>query len=86
MVGGIIGGGLATQEKLFGGAFSRAKERMWERAKSLGADGVVGMQINFTSPGDLNSMILVVTGTAVRFEKNNQVINASSSEEEYEGW
>jgi uncharacterized protein YbjQ (UPF0145 family) len=38
---------------------------MEKKARSLGADAIIGVSTNFTSPGGLNSMILVITGTAV---------------------
>ena len=65
LVGGLIGGGLANQERLYTFAVNNAMERMKEKAKALGADAIVGVSTNFTSPGNLNNMIVVVTGTAV---------------------
>ncbi len=65
LVGGLVGGGFGNQEKLFGNAFQIAKDRMYAKAKRLGGNGVVGMQTVFTSPGNLNYMIVLVTGTAV---------------------
>jgi uncharacterized protein YbjQ (UPF0145 family) len=69
LVGGIIGGGLINQEKLFGNAFEKAKERMIQKAFDRGGNAVVGMQVSFASPGGVNEMIVVVTGTAVKIKK-----------------
>ena len=66
LVGGAFGGGLANQESLFGNAFKNAKKKMFDKAKAAGANAVIGMQTSFTSPGNLNDMIVVVTGTAVK--------------------
>ena len=65
LVGGSIGGGLVNQEGLYTNALKRAMDRMEEKARNLGADAIVGVSTNFTSPGGLNSMIVAVTGTAV---------------------
>ena len=65
LVGGVLGGGLANQEELYSSAFRKAMDKMTQKAKSFGADAIVGVSTSFTSPGGLNSMILVVTGTAV---------------------
>lgn len=64
-VGGLIGGGLANQEDLYSAAQRKAMEKMEQKAAKLGADAIIGVSTNFTSPGGLNSMILVITGTAV---------------------
>ena len=65
LVGGLIGGGLANQEKLFGVAFASAKKKMCQKALDLGGNAIVGMQTTVTSPGSLANMIVIVTGTAV---------------------
>ena len=69
LVGGLVGGGLINQEKLFGNAFEKAKERMIQKAFDRGGNAVVGMQVSFTSPGGLNEMVVVVSGTAVKIRK-----------------
>ncbi len=68
LVGGLIGGGLGNQEKLFGSAFSNAKANMEKKAEALGADAIIGVTCSFTSPGNLPNMILVLMGTAVKLE------------------
>lgn len=65
LVGGAFGGGLANQEELYSTALKKAMDKMEKKARSLGADAIIGVSANFTSPGGLNSMILVITGTAV---------------------
>lgn len=65
LVGGLVGGGLATQESLYERALKNAISTMSKRAESLGADAVIGVSVSFTSPGGLNYMILALTGTAV---------------------
>ncbi|MBR1584440.1 MAG: heavy metal-binding domain-containing protein, partial [Clostridia bacterium] len=71
-VGGVLGGGLANQEKLFGAAFADAKKKMYDRAVALGGDAVVGMQTIMTSPGGMNEMIVIATGTAVALKKEDE--------------
>lgn len=65
LVGGLMGGGLSNQEKLFGSAYASAKKKMMSKATALGGNAVVGMQLTVTSPGNLNDIIVIVTGTAV---------------------
>lgn len=64
LVGGLLGGGMANQEGLFGVAFGAARENMVKKA--AGADAIVGIQTEVCSPGGLNNIIVVVTGTAVK--------------------
>ena len=64
LVGGVMGGGLANQENLFGGAFASAKTKMLQKAMERGGNAVVGMSVNVTSPGNLSNIIAIVTGTA----------------------
>ena len=65
LVGGVFGGGLANQENLYSAALSNAITKMKQKAANMGANAIVGISTNFTSPGGLNNMIVVVTGTAV---------------------
>lgn len=66
LVGGIVGGGLANQENLFGRAFSFAKIKMIKKAFSLGGNAVVGMSVSLASAA--NNILVVVTGTAVKLK------------------
>lgn len=67
LVGGVLGGGLANQEKLFGTAFTAAKSRMLEKARLRGGNAVVGMSLSVT-PAATNSVFVIVTGTAVKLK------------------
>lgn len=69
LVGGLVGGGLANQENLFGNAFNAAKAKMLKKARERGGNAVVGTSVTVTSPGNLNNIIVIVTGTAVKVEK-----------------
>lgn len=63
LVGGLLGGGLANQEILFDVAFQNACGKM--KSKAYDADAIVGIHTEVLSPGNLNNIIVVVTGTAV---------------------
>lgn len=67
LVGGVLGGGLANQEKLFGTAFTAAKSRMLEKARLRGGNAVVGMSLSVT-PAATNNVFVIVTGTAVKLK------------------
>ena len=69
LVGGLLGGGLANQENLYANAIIRETKNLKNNAIAMGANGVVGIQNILVSPGNLNSIIVVVTGTAVKIEK-----------------
>ena len=73
LVGGLFGGGIVNQENLFGSALQAATEKLAAKAVALGADAVVGMQSNFTAPGNNNHMILTVVGTAVKTSESNYI-------------
>jgi uncharacterized protein YbjQ (UPF0145 family) len=70
LVGGLFGGGLANQENLFGSALNSATSTM--KSKAFGADAIVGIRTEVLSPGNLNNIIVVVTGTAVKLEDANE--------------
>ena len=53
-------------KKLFDDAFKEAKRKMVSKARGLGGNAVIGMNVSFTSPGNLNNMLVLVTGTAVK--------------------
>lgn len=76
LVGGLLGGGLASQEQLFNTAMSTAKENMQKKARALGADAIIGINQSFTAPGGVNNMILALVGTAVKLKEEKM-------EEEY---
>ena len=69
LVGGLVGGGLTNQENLYGSAFQTAKNKMFEKAREIGANAIVGIETQFTGCGTTANMILTVTGTAVKIKK-----------------
>ncbi len=68
LIGGVMGGGMANQENLFGSAFKRAKKLMFDKAEKKGANAVVGMTLQYTGSGTTGHMVVVVTGTAVKLK------------------
>jgi uncharacterized protein YbjQ (UPF0145 family) len=72
LVGGLLGGGLASQEKLFEAALSNARQHLISKANLLGADAVIGIRQSFTAPGNVNNMILALTGTAVKLIESKE--------------
>ena len=64
----IVGGRSGSYEKVLREAKDSALREMEERARRLGADAVIGIDIEYESIGQGNSMIMVsCSGTAVRF-------------------
>lgn len=82
LVGGLIGGGLANQENLYSNAFRSASSKMESKARAMGADAVIAVSCNYTSPGGNNNMILVVTGTAVKLRDSVAGIEARKRAQE----
>lgn len=70
LVGGLLGGGLASQENLFCYSYGIAEKKMREKAVSLNADAIVGVQTSMVSPGGLNNIIVIVQGTAVKLSED----------------
>ncbi len=68
MVGGAFGGGLINQEKLYSTALKNAMDRMEQKATEMGANAIVGVALNVTSPGGSNFAMVSVTGTAIVVE------------------
>ncbi len=65
----IVGGRTASYEKVLTDTRSEAFKELSERAKELGADAVVGCDIDYEVLGKSNGMLMVsVSGTAVTFE------------------
>lgn len=65
----IVGGRSGAYEKEMGKARTIAFEDMEERAKQLGADGIVGIDIDYEVVGEQGAMMMVsVSGTAVKFK------------------
>lgn len=62
----IVGGRSASYERVLIEAKDNAMKEMEERAQELGANAVVGIDIDYETIGANNSMIMVATsGTAV---------------------
>lgn len=65
----IVGGRSAAYEKELKKARAIAIEEMTEQARKLGANAVVGVDLDYEVLGQTNGMLMVsATGTAVTFE------------------
>lgn len=63
----IVGGRAGGYQKVLRDGRMLALEDMAEEARSLGADAIVAMDIDYESLGDTNSMLMVsCNGTAVK--------------------
>jgi uncharacterized protein YbjQ (UPF0145 family) len=64
----FVGGRSGSYEKVLGDARRAAMEEMERQARELGADGVVGIDLDYEVLGAQNGMLMVTTsGTAVKF-------------------
>lgn len=72
LIGGLVGGGLASQEGLIDAALKKAKKSMMGKALTLGANAIVGMSFAITSSGNTNYIIFAATGTAVKVKFNEK--------------
>ncbi len=62
----IVGGRAGSYESVMQDAREEALREMTDRARSLGADAVVGVQISYAALGASDSMLMVgAVGTAV---------------------
>ena len=62
----IVGGRSASYEKVLRKAKDTSMDEMMERAQELGANAIVGIDIDYETIGEANSMLMVATsGTAV---------------------
>ena len=62
----IVGGRSASYEKVLREAKDTSMKEMMERAQALGANAVVGIDIDYETLGSNNSLLMVSTsGTAV---------------------
>ncbi len=65
----IVGGRSGAYEKEMGKAREIAFQEMEDRARDLGANGIVGIDIDYEVVGQGGSMLMVsVSGTAVRIK------------------
>jgi len=62
----IVGGRSASYEKVLRQAKDTSMQEMIERAQAMGANAIVGIDIDYETIGESNSMLMVATsGTAV---------------------
>ena len=62
----IVGGRSGTYENELADARDKAVEEMLNRAKKMGANAVVGVDVDYEVLGEKNGMLMVsVSGTAV---------------------
>ena len=62
----IVGGRSSSYEKVLRKAKDTAMQEMIERAQEMGANAIVGIDIDYETIGESNSMLMVATsGTAV---------------------
>ena len=65
----IVGGRSGTYENELAEARDKAVEKMMHRAKKMGANAVVGVDVDYEVLGEKNGMLMVsVSGTAVVVE------------------
>jgi uncharacterized protein YbjQ (UPF0145 family) len=65
----IVGGRAAAYEKVLREAKDNAMQELQENARLLGANAVVGIDLDYESLGANGSMLMVsASGTAVKFE------------------
>ena len=63
----VVGGRAGGYERALAGARDAALEEMVAAAKELGADGIVGIDVDYEVLGETNGMMMVaVSGTAIR--------------------
>ncbi|GHA15789.1 UPF0145 protein [Devosia pacifica] len=64
----IVGGRSGAYQNALRGAREEALRELEEEAASLGADAIIGVDLDYEVVGDKGSMLMVsITGTAVRF-------------------
>ncbi|MDB5247722.1 MAG: heavy metal-binding protein [Segetibacter sp.] len=63
----IVGGRSATYEKVIDEARTNALQELVQKAESIGANAIIGIDLDFETVGTGGSMLMVIaTGTAVR--------------------
>jgi uncharacterized protein YbjQ (UPF0145 family) len=64
----VFGGRSKTYEKVLEQAKEDALRELSEKAQALGANGIIGVDLDFETVGSGGSMLMVIaTGTAVKF-------------------
>lgn len=67
----IVGGRSGSYEQELIDARRQAMDEMSERAQAIGADAVIGIDIDYEVLGENGGMLMVTaSGTAVKLEKN----------------
>ena len=62
----IVGGRSGSYEKVLREAKDTSMQEMMQRAEAMGANAIVGIDIDYETIGETNSMLMVTTsGTAV---------------------
>ncbi len=65
----IVGGRSGSYERVLSDARNTAVEDMMERAREMGANAVIGVDVDYETVGSNGSMLMVTAaGTAVRIE------------------
>ena len=65
----MVGGRASSWEQELIQARDSALNELWERARQIGADAVIGVELDYSPMGADGSMMLVAaTGTAVRLD------------------
>lgn len=65
----IVGGRAGSYEKVLGDARKTAVSEMTDKAEQLGANAVIGVDLDYETVGTNGSMLMVTAaGTAVRIE------------------
>jgi len=64
----IVGGRAGAYEKVLRDARQIAIEEMTESARRLGANGVIGVDVDYETVGNGTMLMVSVTGTAVKVE------------------
>jgi uncharacterized protein YbjQ (UPF0145 family) len=64
----VFGGRSKTYEKVLEQAKEDALRELSQKAQAMGADGILGVDLDFETVGNNGSMLMVIaTGTAVKF-------------------
>ena len=71
----IVGGRAGAYEKVLAEAKDTSMQEMMQRAQAMGANAIVGIDIDYETVGANGSMLMVATsGTAVVIRKNEKIL------------
>ncbi len=69
----IVGGRSMTYEKVIDEARTNALNELTEKARKIGANAIIGIDLDFETVGASGSMLMVIaTGTAVKIQANSE--------------